>query len=130
MRYLCLVYMEDSVIGKLSPRELAQLDADSLQYDVELKRTGRLVAAEALQGVESATCVRVRGEKVSTTDGPFAETKEHLGGFIMVEARDLNEAIRIASGIPLARLGATIEVRPVYQIPGADAVQDTSAAEA
>ena len=79
------------------------------------------VHAEALQGPESATSVRVRGGKVSTTDGPFAETKEHLGGFILVEARDLNEALRIAAGIPLARLGATIEVRPVYEIPVTDA---------
>ncbi len=119
MRYLCLVYMDDGVIGRLSPQELQQLNVDSVAYDVELQRSGRFVAAEALQGVESATSVRVRGEKVSTTDGPFAETKEHLGGFILVEARDLNEALRIAAGIPLASLGATIEVRPVYEIPAA-----------
>ncbi len=117
MRYACLVYMEDSVLSKLSPSELDRLNVDSLTYDVDLKRSGRLVAAEALQGVEAATCVRVRGGVASTTDGPFAETKEHLGGFILVEAADLDEALRIAAGIPLARLGATIEVRPVYQIP-------------
>jgi len=119
VKYLCMVYMEDGLIGSLSPAELQALDRDSFGYDVELKRTGRLVHAEALQGVESATCVRVRGGKVSTTDGPYAETKEHLGGFILVEARDLNEALRIASGIPLAKLGATIEVRPIYQMPAA-----------
>jgi hypothetical protein len=123
MRYLCLVYMDDGVLGRLSPSELTQLNVDSVDYDVELKRSGRFLTAEALQGVESATCVRVRNGKVSTTDGPFAETKEHLGGFILVEARDLNDAIRIASGIPLARLGATIEVRPIYQIPVAAAAE-------
>jgi hypothetical protein len=117
MKYACLVYMEDSVLAKLSPRELETLDVESVAYDEELKRGGRLLAAQALQGVEAASCVRIRGGKVSTTDGPFAETKEHLGGFILVEARDLNDALRIASGIPLAKLGATIEVRPVYEIP-------------
>ncbi len=121
MRYACLVYMDDGFIGRLSPRELETLNRDSVAYDVDLQRSGRLVHAEALQGPESATTVRLRGGKVSTTDGPFAETKEHLGGFILVEARDLNEALRIAAGIPLARLGATIEVRPVYEIPVADA---------
>lgn len=117
MRYACLVYMDDGVLSRLSPRELEKLNVDSVGYDVELKRSGRLVHAEALQGPESATCVRVRGGKVATTDGPFAETKEHLGGFILVDARDLNEALRVAAGIPLAALGATIEVRPIYEIP-------------
>lgn len=119
MRYACLVYMEDDVISRLSPRELQKLDADSVAYDLELQRSGRLVHAEALQGPDSATSVRLRNGKVSTTDGPFAETREHLGGFILVEARDLNEALRIAAGIPLASLGATIEVRPVYEMPAA-----------
>jgi hypothetical protein len=109
--------MEDGVIGRLSPGELEKLNVDSVAYDAGLGRSGRLVQAQALQGPDSATCVRIRGGKVSTTDGPFAETKEHLGGFVLVEARDLNDALRIAEGIPLARLGATIEVRPVYAIP-------------
>jgi hypothetical protein len=117
LRYACLVYMDDGLIGRLSPREQEQLNVDSVAYDVDLKRTARLVHAEALQGPESATCVRIRAGKATTTDGPFAETKEHLGGFILVEARDLNDALRIAEGIPLARLGATIEVRPVFDIP-------------
>jgi hypothetical protein len=118
MKHLCLVYMQDSLISSLSPRELDQLNADSIAYDVELERRGHLLAAEALQDPRSAVSVRIRAGKVSTTDGPFAETKEHLGGFILVEARDRDEAVRLAAGIPLARLGATIEVRPVYQIPG------------
>jgi hypothetical protein len=109
--------MDDGVLSKRSPQEMEKLDRESVAYDVELKRTGRYVTSEALQGPESASCVRVRGGKVSTTDGPFAETKEHLGGFILIEARDLNEALRVAAGIPLAALGATIEVRPVYGIP-------------
>lgn len=69
-----------------------------------------------MQAPESAVLVRVREGRLSTTDGPFVETKEQLGGFILIEARDMNEAIRLAAGIPLARLG-TIEVRPIYQIP-------------
>ncbi len=122
MRYACLVYMDDDVL-KRSPQELQKLNVDSVAYDVELKRSGRLVHAEALQGPDTASCVRVRGGKVSTTDGPFAETKEHLGGFILVEARDLNEALRVAAGIPLARLGATIEVRPIFEIPLPDGTE-------
>jgi hypothetical protein len=93
--------------------ERQAFDVESLEYDVELKAAGHLLAAEALQSPDSAVLVRVRAGNISTTDGPYAETKEHLGGFILVEARDLNDAIRIASGIPLARLG-TIEVRPIY----------------
>jgi len=121
MRYLCLVYMENSVLGSRSPEQLAALNADSLDYNEVLLRNGRFVAAAALAPVSSATSVRLRRGDVSTTNGPFAETKEQLGGFILVEARDQADAARIASGIPLARLGATIEVRPIFEIPGADA---------
>ena len=114
MKYLCLVYFESSKLAALSPDEKRALDRDSLAYDKELERSGHFITADALQSVEQAATVRVRDGKMSVTDGPFAETKEQLGGFILVDARDMNEAIRLAAGIPLARLGS-IEVRPIYE---------------
>ncbi|WP_437726301.1 YciI family protein [Sorangium sp. So ce861] len=116
MKYVCLVHFTPEALSSLSDEEKRTLDARSLAYDDELAASGHLVAAEALQSPDSAVLVKVRAGKLSTTDGPFAETKEQLGGFILINARDLNEAIRIASGIPLAALG-TIEVRPIYEIP-------------
>jgi hypothetical protein len=117
MKYLCLVYVEGSKFPALSTEEQRALDRDSLAYDRELERTGHFIAAEALQSVEQAATVRVRDGRMSVTDGPFAETKEQLGGFILVEARDMNEAIRLAAGMPLAKLGS-IEVRPILDIEG------------
>ncbi|MDB5539318.1 MAG: dehydrogenase [Devosia sp.] len=117
MRYLCLVHFDgNEVFGKLDAPGKIQLDIDSLGYNEELEASGNLVATQALQSANTAVLVRVREGRVSTTDGPFIETKEQLAGFILIEARDLNEAIRIASGIPLAKLG-TIEVRAIYDIP-------------
>ena len=108
MKYLCLVYLEE---GKLH----AVPDQECQTCGVGLRRTGVLVAAEALQPVETATTVRVRNGRVSVTDGPFAETKEQLAGFYLIEARDLNEAIQVAGKIPPAREGS-VEVRPVRQL--------------
>ena len=119
MQYLCLVYIDEHVFDEMSEREGKQLTNDALVYDDELRRRSHYVTSAALQPVAAATTVRVRKGKVSTTDGPFAETKEHLGGFILIEARDLNEAIKAASGIPMARIGS-IEVRPVMQIQRTD----------
>lgn len=119
MRYLCLVHTGPDPFSGLSETERRELDRDSLNYDKELEAAGHYRGAEALQGPESAVIVKVRNGEMSTTDGPFSETKEQLGGFILIEARDMNEAIRIAAGIPMARVG-TIEVRPVYQIPDPD----------
>lgn len=116
MRYLCLVHMRPDTFAGLSEAEQRAFDRESLGYDRELEAGGHYIAAEALQGPENAVMVKVRNGEMSTTDGPFAETKEYFGGFILIEARDMNEAIRLAAGIPLARLG-TIEVRPVYAIP-------------
>ena len=107
------------MFSRLSEAEKRELDINSLGYDTELAASGNLVRAQALQPPETAVLVRVRDGRISATDGPFLETKEQLGGFILIEARDLNDAIRIAAGIPLARHG-TIEVRPVYQIPRHD----------
>jgi hypothetical protein len=112
MKYLCLVYCEEAKLHSLpdSPD-----DSECHAYDQELARDGYRVAAEALEPVQTATTVRVRNGNISITDGPFAETKEQLAGFYLVDARDLNEAIQLASKIPPARIGS-IEVRPVRQL--------------
>jgi hypothetical protein len=115
MKYLCLVYFEPHVFQALSAADRATLDRDSLRYDEELGKSGNYVIAAALQPVSTATTLRVRDGKTSTTDGPFAETREVLGGFIFIEAKDKNEALQIASAIPMARYGS-IEVRPEMKI--------------
>ena len=108
MKYLCLVYMEEQKLHAVPDRECAACGEG-------LMKGGHLIAAEALQPVETATTVRVRNGKVSVTDGPFAETKEQLAGFYLIEARDLNDAIQVAAKIPPAREGS-VEVRPVRQL--------------
>ena len=115
MKYLCMIYMEEKTLDALTTSEHEALIAESLAYDEELQRSGHFVVAQALQPVHTATTIRTRNGKLSTTDGPFAETKEQLGGFILIEARDLNEAIQVASRIPPGRLGA-VEVRPVRDL--------------
>src|SRR5271163_178452 len=96
MKYLCAVYLEPNALQRLSAKERADLDRDSLAYDQELVRKGHFVAAAALQPVKAAKTVRSRGGRIAMTDGPFAETKEVLGGFIFIEARDMEEALQIA----------------------------------
>ena len=108
MKYLCLVYLDEKRLNELP-------DEDCVAYDTAIRKSGQCIASEALQSVETATTVRVRDGKMSITDGPFAETKEQLAGFYMIEAADLNEAIQIASKIPPARVGS-IEVRPIRSI--------------
>jgi hypothetical protein len=115
-RYLCLVYFELKHLFALSRKERGDLDRDSLAYDAELEKSGHLVAAQALQSPSKARTVSVRRGKMAVTDGPFAETKEQLGGFILVNAKSLPAAVKLAAGIPLAKLGR-IEVRPIYSIP-------------
>ena len=112
MKYLCMAYEEESRLNALSPGEWTALRAETLDYVAALRGRGQLIATEPLQSVRTATTVRVRNGKVTTTDGPFAETKETLGGFFLIEAPDLDEALRIAAGWPSARLGS-IEVRPI-----------------
>ena len=113
MKYLCQVWFEGGVLDSMSPDEKRKFDAESHAYDVGLVEQGNMIVAEALQSPISAVTVRVRDGEISTTDGPYAETKEQLGGFILINAKDMYDAIRIAAGIPLARLGS-IEVRPIY----------------
>ena len=108
MKYLCLVYLDEKKLGDLP-------DSECKACGDALRNSGHHIAAEALQPVHTATTVRVRNGNVSVTDGPFAETKEHLAGFYLVDAKDLNEAIQLASKIPPARVGS-IEVRPVREL--------------
>ncbi len=112
MKYLCLAYEEESRLNALSSSEWDLLRRETLDYVEELRQEGYLISAEPLQSTRTAATVRVRNGRLSVTDGPFAETRETLGGFFLVDARDLNVAIRIASRWPSARLGS-IEVRPV-----------------
>ncbi len=105
MKYLCLVYMDEKTRDAVP-------DSECMAYGESIRKSGHCVAAEALQPVHTATTVRVRNGNASVTDGPFAETKEQLAGFYLIDARDLNEAIQVAAKIPPARVGS-IEVRPV-----------------
>ena len=114
MKYLCLAYEEESSLNALSRTEWDALRGETLSYLEELRMRGHLLSADALQSARTATTVRVRGGRVSLTDGPLAETKEQLGGFFLINARDLNEAIQVASRWPSARLGS-IEVRPIEE---------------
>ncbi|WP_442581268.1 YciI family protein [Mesorhizobium sp. ASY16-5R] len=118
MKYICLVYGAEKDLRDLTPEGSAKLDASSIAYDRSLEASGHLVIAEALQSVKTAKSVRRRRGKTLVTDGPFAETKEQLLGFVMIEAVNLDQALDIAAGIPLAEMG-TIEVRAIYDIPGA-----------
>ena len=119
MKYLCLVHLEEARMAAVTGRELAELDNESLDFDDEMRRRGHFIEAQALQPTRTATILRVRNGQVSTTDGPFIETKEQVGGFVLIEAADLNEALQVAAQIPVARYGA-IEVRPVMELERTD----------
>jgi hypothetical protein len=108
LKYLCLVYGEEKEISAMN-------DDHCMSYDHTLRDAGKCLASEALQPVRTAATVRVRDGKMSVRDGPFAETKECLAGFYLVDAADLNEAIQIASQIPPAKVGS-IEVRPIREL--------------
>jgi hypothetical protein len=112
MKYLLLIYDEEQVWGKMSPAEQGKMYTEYGQFSAEITKNGNFVAGHQLQPISTATTVRVRGGKRVLTDGPFAETKEQLGGFYMINAKDLDEAIAIAAKIPSARVGS-IEVRPI-----------------
>lgn len=112
MKYLCLAYEEEQKLNALSRSDWESLRAETLAYVESLRENGVLVTAEPLQSASTASTVRIRQGRVAITDGPFAETKEQLGGFFLIQARDLNEAIQVASKWPSARIGS-IEVRPI-----------------
>lgn len=110
--YLCLAYEEEARLNALSPQEWNSLRTATLAYVEDLDSKGHLIRTNALKSARTAVTVRVRRGRLSTTDGPFAETKEQLGGFFLIEAADMNEAIQLAANWPSARLGS-VEVRPV-----------------
>ena len=112
MQYLLLIYDEEQIWGKMSQAEQGKMYAEYGQFGAEIKQSGNHVAGHQLQPIATATTVRLRDGKRLLTDGPFAETKEQLGGFYLVNAKDLDEAIAIAARIPSARTGS-IEVRPL-----------------
>lgn len=114
MKYLCLIYNDEKVLDAMPQGELNAVGEECSLHCATLQESGHLLAAERLQPVGTATTIRMRNGKASVTDGPFAETREQLGGFYLIDARDLNEAIRIAERIPPGRLGS-IEVRPVLE---------------
>ena len=128
MKYLCLIYENEKNFESMAPADSEAIMNEYFSFTEDIRKNGKLVAAEALQPTPTATTVRVRNGKVSTTDGPFVETKEQLGGFYLIEAKDLNDAIQVAARIPSARFGA-IEVRPVMDF-SADAANREEAAEA
>jgi hypothetical protein len=112
MKYLCLIYDDERKLGAMSQDEFAAFMGEYGTFTEQIQSTGRMLGGEELAPVSTATTVRVRNGRTTTTDGPFAETTEQLGGFYLIEATDLNEAIQIAARIPSARTGS-IEVRPV-----------------
>jgi len=112
MKYVCLIYDEEKKMTGMTKAEGDAFMGEYFAFTEGIKKSGQYVGGEALQPVQTATTVRVRNGKMSTTDGPFAETKEQLGGFYLITATDLNDALQIASKIPSARVGS-VEVRPV-----------------
>jgi hypothetical protein len=114
MKYLCLIYYDEKTLDAMPRGEVEAVAGECRVYDEALKENGQLIACERLQFVSTAATLRIRDGRVSVTDGPFAETKEQLGGFYLIEARDMDEAVRLASKIPPARLGC-IEVRPIWE---------------
>jgi hypothetical protein len=116
MRYLLLIYESEASWNALSEAEKGRIYGEYMAYRGGLQKGGHYVGGNALQPVATATTVRVRDGKTLTTDGPFAETREQLGGFFLVEAKDLDEAIKLAAGVPGAKMGS-IEVRPILPTP-------------
>jgi hypothetical protein len=117
LQFACLMYCNPEFFDRLTPEKQQEFDRDTGAYDKELERSGKFLGANALQSATAAVTVRVRDGKMSATDGPFAETKEHLCGFVLIEAGSREEAIRIASASPFAKHGS-VEVRPIYDVPG------------
>jgi hypothetical protein len=116
MKYLCLIYSDESQWPKLAETDTQKMMAEYREFGDGIKASGHYIAGHRLEPTHTATTLRSRNGKLSTSDGPFAETKEQLGGFYMIEARDLNEAIQVASKIPGVRHGS-VEVRPIAEVP-------------
>ncbi|MHB1048633.1 MAG: YciI family protein [Bacteroidota bacterium] len=112
MKYICLGYLEENMWDGMSDKEQKKFVDECFAYDAELRKNGHFTGGEALQSVRTATTVRYKNGKPSITDGPFAETKEQLGGIMILNARDLNHAIQLMSNHPSTRMGGTWEIRP------------------
>ena len=117
MKYLCLMYFEEMAGQNVPQNEIDKAVAEFRAFFETIERSGHLLGRNVLQPTHTASTVRVRKGKTFTTDGPFAETKEQLGGYFLIEARDLNEAVEVAARFPGARWGC-IEVRPIQEMPG------------
>jgi hypothetical protein len=115
MKFLFMIYHDEKTLDALPEAEMQALVDAALDYDDEIRRSGHYIVSNALQRGRTARTVRVRDGKASITDGPFAETKEQLGGFFLIEAKDIDEACAVAARFPPARLG-TVEVRPVQEL--------------
>ena len=115
MKYLCLIYSAESEWTKMSKEQTDTMYAEYGAFTESIQNSGHYIGGNPLQPISTASTVRVRQGKVSTTDGPFAETKEQLGGYYLIEAKDLNDAIQVASHIPGAKIGS-IEVRPIMSM--------------
>ena len=114
MKYLCLIYSDEKQWEKLSEPEMQGMMAEYMAFTASAQKSGHYLGGNPLEPTSTATTVRVRSGKLSTTDGPFAETKEQLGGYLLIDVRDLNDAVRIASKFPAAQYGS-IEVRPLKE---------------
>lgn len=112
MRYLCLIYDDEQTMSAMPKSQADALMNEYSAFTEDMRESGHFIAGEALQPVQTATTLRERSGRLATVDGPFAETKEQLGGFYLIEARDLNEALQVAARIPSVRTGS-VEVRPV-----------------
>jgi hypothetical protein len=117
MRYLCLIYENEKAWESMPKEEADAIFGEYFTFTEGVKQNGQYLGGEALQPTQTATTVRVRNGKVQTTDGPFAETKEQLGGYYLIEARDLNDAIQVAAKIPGSRNGS-VEIRPIMDTTG------------
>jgi hypothetical protein len=115
MKYLCLIYDEEKKLAAMPKSESDAFMGEYFGFTEGIKKSGHYLGGNPLQPVHTATTVRVRSGKLSTTDGPFAETKEQLGGYYLIEARDLNDAIQVAARIPSAKTGS-VEVRPIMEM--------------
>ena len=115
MKFMFMIFHDEQTLDALPPGEMQSLVDGALDYMDDLRQSGHFIVSNALQRARTARTIRVRGGKVSTTDGPFAETKEQLGGFFLIEAKDMDEACAVAARFPPARIG-TIEVRPVLEL--------------
>jgi hypothetical protein len=117
MQYILLIYGDEALSKKASPEARGEMFGEYKAFTTELKGAGKMLGGEALESVSTATTVRVKDGKTLRTDGPFAETREQLGGYYVIDAKDLDEAVMIAAKVPGAKVGC-IEVRPIMQLTG------------